>query len=170
MNRLGLYLLGFLAIVAACEPFPTDGASSSTGSSGATGSSGTASGLRALDAPKLCARMIDECGQALSSPDCIATFGSLRVTAACIDAIASASCADLAATSSPVLSTCFPPCTGTLATCNADGTLTYCTLAGTSQVADCHAACLADGYTSWSGTCGTTFEGQTSERAQCWCK
>lgn len=101
---------------------------------------------------------------------CVKSFGILRVTPACIDGINRASCAELGAAQSTVLSTCFPPCTGTLATCNTDGTLTFCSLAGTTQVADCQASCIADGFSVWTGVCGTTYQGEVAERAQCWCK
>lgn len=147
------------------------GTSSGGAPAGTTSSGGaSASGRVALDAQALCKRLIEECGQALAMQECVRSFGVLRVTRACADAIAGASCAQLVDSSSPVLSTCFPPCSGTLATCNADGTLTYCTVAGTTQTADCQAACVADGYSSWTGTCGTSHDGQVADRAQCWCE
>ena len=77
---------------------------SSGGSSGASDASSTSSTTRPrLDAQKLCTRLIDECGQALTMPECISTFGPLRVTEACIAGIDSATCADLNASSSSVL-------------------------------------------------------------------
>lgn len=97
-------------------------------------------------------------------------FGSLRVTDACVSAMESATCAGLADTSSSVSRTCFPPCSGTLATCGSDGTLTFCTAEGSTRVADCSESCVVDGYTKWTGVCGTSKDGQTVDRAQCWCE
>lgn len=155
--------------VAACIPYTDPNPSSSSGSSVAN--SGSASSARqAIDAQALCSRLIDECQQEMSKPSCLKSFAALRVTAACLDGIAKSTCADLTSSSGTVLATCFPPCNGADATCNTDGTLTFCSAAGTTQVADCQASCVGEGFETWTGTCGTTFEGQVAERAQCWCK
>lgn len=164
-----------LPALASCEPPPGTGSStsSSSGSSGSPGSSGataSATGRRPLDAQALCARLVDECMQPLTKPDCLRSFGGLRVTDACVDEISRATCAELASTSSTVSRTCFPPCSGDLGTCNEDGSLTFCTAQGNTRVADCQASCLTDGFSGWTGVCGTSHDGQVSERAQCWCQ
>ncbi|MBN9161784.1 MAG: hypothetical protein J0I07_12530, partial [Myxococcales bacterium] len=75
----------------------------------------------------------------------------------------------LLSSTSRVLDTCFPPCSGTLATCNGDGSLTVCTTAGTTNVLDCEQACKADRGRAYSGTCGLSYGVQVSDRPQCWC-
>ncbi len=164
-------LLAIVLLLPACEIPPGESASSSsssTSSSGATAPAGR--NLVPIDTTVLCPKLVDECAQPLTAPGCKKQYGSLRVTATCAAAIKTANCTDLGSTSSAVSASCFPPCTGTLATCNADGTITLCTDTGASQVADCTASCIAEGYSIWTGTCGTTYEGQTSAQAQCWCK
>lgn len=157
----------------ACEPLPNSGegtSSSSTSSSSTTSSGSSATGRSAIDTSKLCNRLLGECQQSFTMAACVKLYGSLRVTASCLSAIDTASCADLLSTTSSVSTTCFPPCTGALATCNADGTITFCTDSGSTQVADCASSCAAEGWSSWSGECGTTYQGQVVARAQCWCR
>jgi hypothetical protein len=171
MRAAPLFFLAVVVVVG-CEPMPgtSDGSTSSSTSSSSSGGTPTSSGLRTIDTQKLCSRLTTECGQAFTVAQCSKTYGPLRVTAQCNATIDKATCAELLSTTSSVSTTCFPPCSGTLATCNADGTLTFCTASGTTQTADCAASCVGDGFAAWTGTCGTTFEGQVSEKAQCWCK
>ena len=164
-------LLAILLLVPACEVAPGDSTSSSSSSSSSSGATTPAgSSLVPIDTSVLCPKLVDTCRQPLTLPGCKKQYGSLRVTATCAAALKTATCEALGSASSSVSSTCFPRCTGTLAACNADGTITLCTDNGSSQVADCSASCIAEGYTLWTGTCGTSFETQTSERAQCWCR
>jgi hypothetical protein len=174
-------LAGVVGLLVGCEPLPGSGTSTSSGGSSSSGSSsgskdaGTSStstpnGRQALDAQALCTRLINECGAQRLLQECVSSFGPVRVTPACVSGIARATCVELTAASSSVLTACFPPCSGTIATCNADGTLTQCTVSGTSQVVDCNAACVAQGFATWTGTCALSFQGQVSERPQCWCK
>ncbi|MBX3263815.1 MAG: hypothetical protein KF782_29345, partial [Labilithrix sp.] len=162
--------------VTACEPYPGTGSTSSTStssssgaSSGSTGGAGSA-GRRPINSDKLCSRLITECGQAITMETCRRQFTAILVTGACADALAAASCTDLTTSSSPVLDTCFPPCSGALATCNGDGSITVCTTAGTTNVLDCEEACKADGARAYSGTCGTSDGAQISDTPQCWCR
>ncbi len=101
---------------------------------------------------------------------CQRQFTAVLVSGTCADALSSASCADLTSSTSPVVDTCFPPCSGTLASCNGDGSITICTSAGTTNVLDCEEACKADGGRAYSGTCGTSYGAQVSEQPQCWCQ
>jgi hypothetical protein len=166
--------VGVLAalIVAGCEPYPGTGSTSSSASSsssGASESSGGASGRRPINAEKLCSRLVSECKQAVTTEDCRRQFIAILVTGTCADALSTASCADLTSSTSQAIQTCFPPCSGTLASCNGDGSITICTTAGTTNVLDCEDACKADGR-AYSGTCGTSYGAQVSDRAQCWCQ
>jgi hypothetical protein len=164
-------LVGGLAPLAACDQFPSDQVDGSSSTLGEGGSSTTTSaGLQSVDATTLCARLIDQCGQSLAPQSCQQNFQALRVTPACNTALASAPCSDLTNSSSTTMASCFPPCSGTLAQCNADGTLTVCTTEGTTEVHDCQSACVAQGYTRWTGVCDTTYMGQASDRPQCWCQ
>src|SRR6185295_921350 len=140
-------------------------------SSSSSGSGATGSGLVALDADTLCTRLIKECGQTAEQQTCINTFFPLRVTAACKAAIPTAACADLTSNTSSLSTLCFPKCTtGTAPVCNGDGTLTLCTSTGNTHRNDCRDSCVADGYTAWSGSCGTTYATETAAQPQCWCR
>lgn len=172
--RLAAACLG--VTIAACEPLPGSEASSSSGGGSTSSSSGGSSGStssakrRPINAEKLCTRLITECKQAATMDLCLRQFTAMLVTGTCADALSTASCNDLTTSSSPVLNTCFPPCNGTLAECNGDGSITTCTTAGTTTVLDCEAACEADGARVYSGTCGTSYGLQVAEQPQCFCK
>lgn len=164
----------FALLLTGCEPYPGSGSTSSSSSSSSSGtassSSGSTPGRRPINSEKLCTRLIEECGQVVTMEECKRQFVAVLVTGACADALATGSCADLTSPTSPILSTCFPPCDGTLATCNGDGSITICTAAGTTNVLDCEEACKADGARAYSGTCGLSFGAQVSDRPQCWCQ
>jgi hypothetical protein len=137
----------------------------------ATDSSGTAgtSGRATIDVDALCTKLISECGTLLTPVECKKQYAPLRVSSACAAALKKGTCAELTSPSSALIRGCFPACSGTLATCNADGTITRCTDSGGSQVLDCAATCTADGFT-YTGTCGTTYKDRTAAVAQCWCQ
>ena len=156
--------------LAACELPPGTESGTSSSSSSGSGATGSVSSLKPINEDVLCARLIQECFEPLTTPACRRSFGSLRVTDDCLAALEAAPCSDLSSPSSAVSRTCFPPCSGALATCNSDGTLTFCSDDGLTRVADCNESCLNDGYTRWTGVCGTTKDGQTAPRAQCWCE
>lgn len=161
-----------LALLIACEPITDDSADASDeAGTGATGS--VSSALVALPADALCKHLINDCQQTFDSESaCLANYLPLRVSSACASAVATASCTDLADPSSAISQSCFPTCdaTSTPATCHADGTITLCTTSATTHVNDCKQSCVSDGYTSWTGSCGTTFDGQTADQSQCWCQ
>lgn len=165
------------SLAGGCEPYPGTGSTSSSsssssgsGTSSSSSSSGGTPGRRPINSEKLCTRLIDECKQVVTMADCQLQFTALLVSGACADALSSASCAELTSSTSSVLETCFPRCSGTLASCNGDGSITICTSAGTTNVLDCEAACKADGNRAYSGTCGLSYGAQVSDRPQCWCK
>ncbi|HVH41178.1 MAG TPA: hypothetical protein VM925_02510 [Labilithrix sp.] len=157
-------------MLVACEPIPGSGTTSSSTSSSGSTSSGSSSVRRPINSEKLCARLISECKQAVTMETCRRQFTAILVTSTCADALAAGSCSDLMSSTSPILDTCFPPCSGTLASCNGDGSITTCTTAGTTNVLDCEEACLAEGARGYSGTCGTSYGAAVSDRQQCWCK
>lgn len=163
--------------VVGCEPYPgSTGTSASASSSGAGTSGGSGEGggsgssRRPINAEKLCSRLVNECKQATTEDACRRQFVAVLVTGTCADALSAATCAELLAPRSIVLDTCFPPCGGTLASCNGDGSITICTSAGTTNVLDCEDACRADGNRAYSGTCGLSFGAQVSNAPQCWCQ
>jgi hypothetical protein len=156
---------GAFLVTAGCDPIATDDASTP-----ADFAADGAAVREQLDANTMCTRLINECGQAITLSDCIKSFASLRVTPTCKSGIAQATCDDLTNPGSAVETTCFPPCNGTIAQCNGDGTITSCTPDGTTQVLDCHDYCIAQGFTAWTGTCDTSYQGQTSASPQCWCQ
>lgn len=157
-----------LAILVACDP--VDGTGSDAGTT-ADGGTAATSGLVALNADGLCNRLINECGYQTQQVDCINTFHPLLVTAGCNSGIPGASCADLLSNTSAIATLCFPKCTtGTAPVCNGNGTLTSCTSTGNTHVNSCDVSCTADGYTAWTGSCGTSYAGETAPQAQCWCR
>jgi hypothetical protein len=149
-----------------------DGSSSSSSSSSTSGTGATGTTYVALNADALCNRLITDCQQTALQQDCIAQYHPLKVTAACNTAIGAASCADLTSTTSTVSNTCFPACTAgsTPPVCNGDGTVTICNDAGLLHRNDCELSCQTDGYTHWTGSCGTAYAGQTAAQPQCWCQ
>lgn len=161
-----------LALLIACDPISD--ASSDGGAEASTGVTGSAaSALVPIGADALCKHLINDCQQVFDSQSaCLANYLPLRVSSACASSVATAACTDLADPSSAISQTCFPTCdaTTTPATCHADGTITICTTAATLHVNDCKQSCVSDGYTSWTGSCGTTFDGQTADTSQCWCQ
>ena len=170
--------LVFLAVslISGCVDLGQGTSGSSSSSSGGTttlpdGGTTTASTLRALDVIGFCARLTNECGSGIDQATCVRTYTPVRVTTGCATAVTTATCADLLSVSSTVSQTCFPTCTSsTLATCNGNGTITVCTEIGVQNVDDCSATCTAQGYSAWTGICASTYNGQVSDRDQCWCQ
>jgi len=153
-------LLFFTALlIAACG--------GSTAGTGGGGSSGVA-----VDADALCNKYVTDCHQAtITLDDCKKTYVAVRVSQSCADAIKNATCTDLTSATSSTLDTCFPTCTTSGSqTCNGDGTVTTCSSSTHTYVFDCASLCSSVLNGTYTGTCGTTFEGQTSEKPKCWCK
>jgi hypothetical protein len=164
-----LPLIGLACILfGGCEPFP--GTTNSTGTSGGGTSDAGSVKRQPINAEKICTRLVDECGQSGPKSDCESELLAVLVTAACETALEAASCADLASSSSATTESCFPPCSGTLSSCNGDGTITVCTAAGTTNVLDCEESCRANGNLAFAGTCGTSYDGQVVDSPQCFCK
>lgn len=157
-----------LAILAGCEITPVN---SLDGGATEASASATASGLRPIGADKLCQKLVGECALGFTQSTCLNQYFPLRVSASCASAIPTATCADLATTTSAVSQSCFPPCAaGTAPVCNADETITLCTASNTVNILDCRDSCTASGYTAWTGSCGMTFDGQVAASPQCWCR
>jgi hypothetical protein len=176
-SALGAFALsaGASSAVVACDVFPDDASSSSSSSSSSSGAAATTTGdgstaRVSIDANTLCTRLLNQCGQSIVLADCIKSYASLRVDPSCMTGIGSATCADITDSSSAVMQTCFPPCNGTLASCNDDATISTCNQEGQTQVYDCREYCIAQGFTAYTGTCGLTYQGQTAAAPQCWCQ
>jgi hypothetical protein len=150
-----------------CGGVSTDGASSS------------GSARVAIDANAVCNRDVNTCGDTTSTVDqCFKTMSVLRVTQECVDAIDAASCSDLKSDNPTFAATCFPPCSVSSTTCNADGTLSACHADSsgnlTTVVVDCAAGCrnsVVSGVVgTWTGVCGKSYQGRTDSKDLCWCK
>ncbi len=162
----GVRAAGALTAGTACLPVDDDaGEGDGTSSSGG----GDGGGRQAIDSEKLCTRLVNDCKQPTTPSDCQKQYAAVLVTPACADALANGTCDDLTSSTSSVVATCFPPCSGALAECNGDGTINVCTADGTTTVLDCQGYCKAQGGT-YSGTCGQSFDAQVSESPQCWCQ
>ena len=128
-----------------------------------------------LDAQSFCSKYVNTCMGGGTVDTCLQTASALRVTQGCADAMKSASCNDLKSTTAPVNDTCFPKCDKpNTATCESDNqALDSCDSDGRTQVFDCKKSCSATSSTSgapfYSGTCGTSYQGQTSQQPKCWC-
>lgn len=169
MNALRGALFFACVALSACETVPGDGTSTSSSGGSSSGTS-SSSGRSPIDSAKLCNRLVNECGQQTTIAECQRQFAAILVTPACATGLTVASCRDLTLTTSSVATACFPPCSGTISSCNGDGTITTCTTNGTTEVLDCAAACQADGDRAYSGTCGTTYGQEVADTPQCWCK
>jgi hypothetical protein len=125
----------------------------------------------ALDANAFCNKAVTSCGTGKAKlSECLAAFAAVRVSPECADALLNASCSDLASTTSSVDSICFPPCSTPGTTCNGDGTLSICGNASKTLVYDCKTSCSTVSGNTWTGICGKSAEGKTSEQDKCWCK
>lgn len=160
-----------LAILVGCEITPVNGLDGGSGSATDAAANVQPTDLRPIGADKLCQKLIGECALGFTNSTCLSQYLPLRVSATCASVIPMATCADLATTTSAVSQTCFPPCSaGTAPVCNADGTITLCTESNTVNIVDCRDTCTASGFNAWTGSCGTTFDGQIAARPQCWCR
>jgi hypothetical protein len=135
-----------------------------------------------IDAQAFCTKDITTCGDTTSGTidQCVANVSLVRVSTTCASLIDNATCDDLLTETSTFEMTCFPQCAALGDTCNVDGkTITVCEAetpdggvgesGSRSLVLDCAAACTQQNLT-YSGTCGTSFDGQTSDNPQCWCQ
>jgi hypothetical protein len=145
----------------------------------ACSSSSKSTPLVALDAQAFCNKDVTTCGDTSTGTvdECQANAALLRVTQSCAALINGATCDDLLNPTSSFANTCFPPCKTPGNTCDVDGkTITDCegdssdggTSTSRSIIIDCAAGCQSQSLT-YTGTCGTSFDGQTSDTPQCWC-
>ena len=152
------------------------GACTTTTTGTGTGT-GTGTARVALDGEALCDRYVNTCGGAeVPYNECVDTYTLLRVAPACVDAMNALTCEELLSDSeSSADAVCSPPCsTEGSQSCNGDGTISMCVRSKSSGdlrtlTVDCSALCAANTLT-FSGICGTTYEGVTDEKQKCWCK
>ena len=143
-------------------------------------SSSSSAPLVAMDTAALCDKLVNQCSDTkIGTVDqCTTSFKVFRVTSQCAADLKTASCDDLESSTSNVQRECFPSC-GTPHTyaCNVgNATITECdpdsnepdSGANIQATLDCAAVCDTEGM-KYSGTCGTTFQDQTSDHAVCWC-
>lgn len=135
------------------------------GSAGGGCSSGGGGGSSGSFATQFCAK-VSSCGQSL--PLCQGAFSALVLSSSCQQMLDGLTCTDLSAPTPPAwFSSCFPSCSTMSSACNGDGTITECD--GTFQyVYECTGICTAESLT-YTGTCGTSYAGNTSTTAKCWC-
>jgi hypothetical protein len=130
-----------------------------------------ATNSHALDGTAVCNQLVVQCGETgLTLTDCEASFVAVLVSQPCLDGLKTASCTDLTNGASPIEQTCFPSCDapGTNQ-CNTNDTVTECSSAGVTRVLDCKSLCTSR-MKSYTGTCATSFQGQTAALPQCWCE
>lgn len=121
-----------------------------------------------IDYEKFCKLFVTDCklSGTLTVPECVSSYRASRFTVACVDEVAAMSgCADF---DEPFLTACFPSCSVLGATCNGDGTVTQCRENKREYTIDCQGSCAARAQT-WTGECGTAYEGQSAEEPKCWC-
>lgn len=146
----------------------------------ACSSSSKSAALVALDAQSFCNKDVTTCGDTSigTLDECTANIALLRFTQACANLVSSATCDDLLNPSSSFTSTCFPSCKTPGYSCDVDGkTISDCEgdtadgggSSGSRNVfIDCAAGCQAQGLT-YTGQCGTSYNGQSADHDQCWC-
>ncbi len=133
----------------------------------ACSSSSNHASLTRVDAKSLC-DLVTQCGASTSLDDCEASIGALLVSDSCQSGLDKATCSDLD-DNAALEETCFPKCTSPGTThCNGSYA-TQCNDSGRTYNVDCAAACTASSMT-YTGTCGSSYQGLTSDKDQCWCK
>lgn len=135
-------------------------------SSSTNGSNG--SGAGAQFAAQACTKFA---GCNVSVANCNAVFAAIVLSQSCESTLLNASCADLGASPVPAaLAACFPACSGMTSKCNPDETITVCS--GTNQYEYTCSGICASTSTTFTGTCGTSYNGQASSNGQpkCWCQ
>ena len=136
-------------------------------SSSTSGSGGGGSEAGPAFANQFCSKYTT-CNMTLPA-NCSGSFAAIVTSSTCKSDLLGMSCADMASTTFPPWwDSCFPPCTGTSRTCNPDSTITGCS-GGYELTDSCGGVCAANGLT-YTGTCGTSYNGSTSVEPQCWCK
>ena len=137
-------LLGALLGVAACS------------------SSSSHSNLAKVDAKSYCELAVTQCGvQSGTESDCESQVSALLVSPACQTGLDKATCDDLNDNTS-LEDTCFPKCTNAgVKHCNGSY-LTECDDDSRTVNIDCAGACATASLT-FTGTCGTSYQGQTSD-------
>lgn len=114
-----------------------------------------------------------ECDPAQTEADWLDLCAVAELTQDCLQAIASAPCAEHAALMPSYQAGCFPPCNAaeSPATCGPNDTLTRCVEDLGTVVYRCGPVCEINGA-SYTGTCGTEYQGQTSDTGEdvCWCE
>ena len=174
--------------VNAPDPGEDGGGPGVTGDASSEGGTSTAGLVFVPDPDGLCSRIIaceDDAGAdaggadasaslggpGLTQADCLLGFKPTKFTQTCVAALSASTCADIVG-NFPAYSACFPSCGSPgSAKCNGDGTLTGCGKGGETFVFDCARLCETQKLT-FSGTCGSSFNGQPSKTGQdqCWCK
>lgn len=106
------------------------------------------------------------CGSATQA-QCDQEWGVLELTSDCVSAMGAVDCQEHSSVLPSYITTCFPACSGTSYECRG-GKIMICAQ-GMMMIARCAAVCLNKGG-SYTGTCGVSYQGQTSSHAVCWCE
>jgi hypothetical protein len=133
---------------------------------GTDGGASSANATHAIDAIKFCNRYITECKieQTVTVQACIDRYTPARVTPACAAKIDSATCSDFGTAFTDL---CFPKCSAAGVTCGTD-TITECDANLRAHTYSCEGICSVS-RARFSGTCGTTYQGEVAQDAKCWC-
>jgi hypothetical protein len=112
------------------------------------------------------------CDPSTTQSECESYCKGAHFSTACTDALKAASCADVqqGPSQSPAwANTCFPPCTGTTATCSGSD-IAACS-DGHSYDLSCPYVCSLNGK-QFSGTCAASYSGQSCSNGTecCWCQ
>lgn len=118
------------------------------------------------DRGAVCDKMVS-CGQFSTVDECELALGTMQLSSPCLKAMNSASCADHALAEPSYWAVCWDQCSVEAQHCSGD-TMQYCD--GTWElIFRCEGVC-ATGDGTYSGVCGTSYNGQTSETDVCWCE
>ena len=143
----------------------------------AAGVAGCSNKKSGTELERYCARQAacgikDGSGQPSTQASCEAQLAGFVPPAGCADAAEAEACADwgTGGVSSPIVLACTPPCQ--TSSCSSDQTLwTYCAggPGGQGWTYSCDWEC-SNVKQTFSGVCGTSFNGKTVAAPQCWCQ
>lgn len=116
---------------------------------------------------------IEACQGAGGRMECEMVFGIAEVSDSCLAAVEAAPCEEHAKPEPNYVDECFPPCDLASVTCDDDGKVTKCEEFGGGERRQislrCSDVCETE-HLMFTGVCGKTHDGRTSEEDVCWCE
>jgi hypothetical protein len=169
MTRFGVSSAVALFGIVACSSSNPPG--ENDGSGKASGPPVKTAAYVAFDASQLCDLLVNKCaepGATLTMADCLKDVPLVVVPPDCKAAFDKASAEATCTTGNDVINTCFPSCDAATVKPACDGTNIQLCSNNLTYTYPCDKVCAAVNGT-FTGTCGSTFAGQTSPTDKCFC-